>query len=1480
MENLEAIDAVREKIKTASRKAIQALHLFVFEEEGDRWNRKRLRAFSGFTFEDDSAQFRAKLEYVEETLTAADQTAICNILGVDYAGTVDEVRIRICRSLIDLNSLIQNDDENDDDNNDGQDDVQNEADDDQQDDGQNSVHDDRQNDVHNEADGDRQDDGQNRARRDRQNDGRNRAHGDRHADQRNATYNDRRDNNARSHFSLSYRDIENTIKSFDGADGYPVSQWIRDFEDSAILFGWNDMQMFVFARGALTGLAKLFINGERGVKSWNDLKTALREEFSTEINNAQLHAMLAKRKMTKDETVRQYFLHMKELAARGDVDAPSLISHVINGIQDNENNKIMLYGASSLQVFKERLRVYEDVRNKRSDSDSFNRNARYGSARGHSRDESTRRPEFHRDGVIPEKRTIPAKKETTRKPGDIICYNCGDSGHVSKDCKSKPLGVKCFKCNQFGHRAFECKDKQTGKSSDVNNITASVNNKMCKNILVNDVKLEALIDTGSHVTLIRNIAYGRIGSPSFKYNSIRLTGFGRNEVKTLGSFLQVVNVDDQDFELKIHVVPDSAMPMDVIIGSDISEQAQIKVDQDGVFVSKNINSFIANIDIKPESNIEISHIPDEKVRKDVAKVIDSYQPVKNKTTNIEMKLIVEDNRPIYSKPRRLPLTERRIVDEQVEEWLKEGIVEECSSDYASPVVVVRKKDGSPRVCIDYRKVNQVIVKDRYPMPLIDDQLDVLRDAKIFSTIDLKNGFFHVAMEKESQKYTTFTTYNGQYKFLRVPFGLCNSPAVFQRFINQVFRKLIKDGIVFPYLDDIIIPARDFNEALERLKLVFQTASEYNLSINFKKCQFLQSHVEYLGHVIGHGEVRPSPDKTIAVRRFPTPKSLKDIQSFLGLTGYFRKFIYQYSVIAKPLSDLLRKDSAFKFEQEEQDAFERLKSALASSPVLKIYRQEDETELHTDASKEGYGAVLLQKSDKDGLLHPVYFMSKKTTPAERNYSSYELEVLAIVEALKKFRVYLLGTPFKVVTDCSAFEKTMQKKDLVTRVARWVLLLSEYNYKIEHRPGSRMMHVDALSRYPVMAIVANNVIPTIKKAQDEDGETRVIVEILKDRDFEDYFIRNGILFKFKDGRELLVVPRAMQNEVIRTAHEKGHFATQRTVEAIRQDYFVPELTNKVERYIANCIHCIVTNRKSGKQEGFLNPLNKEPIPLYVYHVDHLGPLQSTSKNYNHILAVIDGFTKFTWLYPVKSTTTREVLTKLDGQKRIFGNPGHIVSDRGTAFTSQDFANYCEGEKIKHTLITTGLPRSNGQVERLNRTIIPVLAKLSIDEPTKWYRHVDKLQRIINSTYHRSIGTTPFELLFGTKMRDSSDVSLFRELIEEEIKGQFQTERDDLRHRAKDQICKVQEENRRTYNLRRRESVKYKIGDLVAIKRTQLGPGLKLKPKYLGPYRIKKIKFHNSYDVVRVGGHEGPLETSTCAEFMKPWTTADGLSGADNM
>lgn len=243
--------------------------------------------------------------------------------------------------------------------------------------------------------------------------------------------------------------------------------------------------------------------------------------------------------------------------------------------------------------------------------------------------------------------------------------------------------------------------------------------------------------------------------------------------------------------------------------------------------------------------------------------------------------------------------------------------------------------------------------------------------RYFSTLDLTNGFFHVPVNKDSQRYTAFIVPDGQYEFLRVPFGICNSPAVFQRFINATFKNAIRDGVVLTYLDDLIIPSIDENTGVKNLEVVLEIASEAGLDVNWKKCRFLQTRIEFLGHVIEDGRIYPSTQKIEAIRKFPEPNNVKRVQSFLGLSGHFRKFVPKYSIIARPLTNLTRSDTKFHFDEDEKRAFNCLKDALCREPVLRLYRVDAATELHTDASIDGYGAILLQKNDEDGAFHPIY-----------------------------------------------------------------------------------------------------------------------------------------------------------------------------------------------------------------------------------------------------------------------------------------------------------------------------------------------------------------------------------------------------------------------------------------------------------------------------------------------------------------------------
>ncbi|GFW52741.1 retrovirus-related Pol polyprotein from transposon 297 [Trichonephila clavipes] len=567
-------------------------------------------------------------------------------------------------------------------------------------------------------------------------------------------------------------------------------------------------------------------------------------------------------------------------------------------------------------------------------------------------------------------------------------------------------------------------------------------------------------------------------------NKMLLTGIGEAQVTTICSFEHKFKIDDENYSLTWHVVPTDKLKFEAVIGSDLLEQASISFTKEGVKFNKYENH-AQLIQISAENlqeELDLRHVENRQIKKELEKLIQDYKPEKTASTDVTMRIILKDEEPVCQHPRRLAFTERQEVNKQIEEWLNEGIIRPSSAEYASPIVMVKKKDGSSRMCIDYhRKLNQKLVKDKFPLPIIEDVLDTLQEAKVYSTLDLRNGFCHVDVDEDCRKYTSFIVPDGQFEFNKVPFGLSTSPGVFQRYISSIFRDLTRKGIVISYLDDLVIPAKNEQEGLEKLKIIFEVAKKYGLEIKFKKCQFLKKEIEFLGHIVESGTIKPSPTKTLAVRKFPEPTTIKQVQSFLGLTGYFRKYIKDYSKIAKPFSDLTRKENLFFF------CF--FFSGFNKKQHLKNLRK---------SCPKAQSCTFKSMEEKQNCIQtPV---NKGT--AQFCYKQKMESYIPFTTCRKRQIQQKKRQPFKIVTDCSAFQKAVQKKELITRIARWALQLEEFDYEIEHRAGSRMKHVDALSRYPVMMVCNDTLTSKLKNAQEEDDNIQTLKSLLEKQESEEF------------------------------------------------------------------------------------------------------------------------------------------------------------------------------------------------------------------------------------------------------------------------------------------------------------------------------------------------------------------------------------------
>ncbi len=528
---------------------------------------------------------------------------------------------------------------------------------------------------------------------------------------------------------------------------------------------------------------------------------------------------------------------------------------------------------------------------------------------------------------------------------------------------------------------------------------------------------------------------------------------------------------------------------------------------------------------------------------------------------------------ISTAPRRVSPGERRVIAEQVNSMLTRGIIEPSSSPWAAAVVIVPKKDGSPRFCVDYRALNDVTKKDVYPLPRADDLLLQISGAVMFSAMDLKDGFWQIPLLPEHKEKTAFVTPEGLYQFRRLPFGLCNSPSTFMRVVDRVLVGL-KWTHCLAYLDDVLVFGNTAEQHQERLELVLIALESAGLKLHPGKCRFGVESVIYLGHIIDKNGVRPSPDKMIAVRHFPVPSDVSSLRSYLGLISFFRRFVAGFARIAFPLHQLLKKSVIWDWNEERNDAFNQLKQALLNAPTLAHDGETDRLILRTDAAKRGLGAMLSVK--RDGKEWPVTFISRRTTKAEENYHSNELECLALVWALGKLRHHLYGRPFSVLTDNSALSWLRSKKDIGGKLARWILALQEYDFDIGHIKGIQNSAADALSRNPVgeaeetdptERMICSLMAPPFQHEEIavlQQGDVSLREIILKIRDGiagEDspFMIHRNALYRKNTGpgkEYLLVIPSILRRDVVHACHDMptgGHMGQTKTLHRVNQRYW---------------------------------------------------------------------------------------------------------------------------------------------------------------------------------------------------------------------------------------------------------------------------------------------------------------------------------------
>lgn len=847
--------------------------------------------------------------------------------------------------------------------------------------------------------------------------------------------------------------------------------------------------------------------------------------------------------------------------------------------------------------------------------------------------------------------------------------------------------------------------------------------------------------------------------------------------------------------------------------------------------------------------------------------------------------------PIRQTPRRLPLAKQQEAELLIKKMERDGVIEKSSSPWSSPVVLVLKKDGSMRFCVDYRKLNDVTKKDSYPLPRIDDTLDTLSGANIFSTLDLKSGYWQVAIQEEDREKTAFTAGNGLYQFAVMPFGLCNAPATFERLMEHVLRGL-NWRTCLVYLDDIIVLGRTFNEHLKNLQQVLQTIKAAGLKLNASKCSLFKNEVNYLGHIVSRQGVRTDPIKLAAVEEWRTPRNIHELRSFLGLCSYYRRFVPNFADVARSLHRLTEKTQPFNWAKEHEDAFVQLKKKLCSSPILAYPRAGDLFILDTDASNTGIGAVLSQ--NQGGTERVLAYYSRALSKPEKNYCVTRRELLAVVDSVKHFHKYLYGQEFLLRTDHAALKWLMQFKEPEGQVARWIERLQTYTFKTEHRRGLLHNNADGMSRRPCslqcthcsrqeqrdpIAQVSRIRVDTedrwtreqLAEDQRHDHSIAPIIKWIEEgtrpqwheiatfsatvksywAQWKSLKIENELLIRLwesvdgKDNKPQIVLPENRIGEVLQEIHNNrsgSHLGVNKTLDKIRLRFYWVNCRKDVEDWCRKCEVCAASKGPQTRTRGRMQQYNVG-APFERIAMDIAGPFPPTKGGNRYILVCIDYFSKWVEAYPIMNQEARTVADAfVNNWVCRFGVPLELHSDQGRNFESSVFQELCQILEIKKTRTTPLHPQSDGMVERFNRTLEEHLRKEVNVNQDNWDQCIPLFMMAYRSAIHDTTGYSPAMVVFGRELRLPCDVKFGSPETEPVTKQDYTTE---LRQRminvhatVRDNIVKASDRMKTRYD-RRSNSIGFKEGDLVWLynPKRRKGKSPKLQQSWEGPYKVIK-------------------------------------------